>query len=324
VPAIRRLHESRDTLLAEREAFAGQPPSAAGALAEDPEAAAIRIARAESRLILTDYPYDPHCRPLEAAAGGRRLAARLQAEEARYADTLRRIARHIPALQRIPREPHDPPVPFWANDWFPPFDAASLYGLIAEHAPRRYIEVGSGMSTRFARQAIRDLALPTRIVSIDPMPRSTADALCDEVIRGRLEDVPRDFWEAIGPDDLLFVDNSHRSFPNSDVTVVFTDVLPALPPGTLWGLHDIFLPWDYPESWRARFYNEQYLLLAYLLGGGDGDEIVLPVNWAAARPALHDILAPLWTHAALFSGMQTHGGIFWMRRGAGQVRAVAG
>ena len=44
-------------------------------------------------------------------------------------------------------------------------------------------------------------------------------------------------------------------------------------------MHDIFLPWDYPEEWRDRFYNEQYLLLSYLLGGADGDEIILPVTW---------------------------------------------
>ena len=45
-----------------------------------------------------------------------------------------------------------------------------------------------------------------------------------------MEDVPRDFWEGIGSNDLLFIDNSHRSFPNSDVTVFFAEVLPALKP----------------------------------------------------------------------------------------------
>jgi hypothetical protein len=116
---------------------------------------------------------------------------------------------------------------------------------------------------------------------------------------------------------MLFVDNSHRSFPNSDVTVFFAEALPALRPGTLWGMHDIFLPWDYPEHWRDRFYNEQYLLLAYLLGGADGDEIVLPVHWAASQPSLHDILAPLWAHEDLFRNAGTNGGCFWMRRGPG-------
>jgi hypothetical protein len=291
--------------LAERDALPMQ--------AEDREAA---DARAEGRLIVTDYPYHPRRRAIEDAAGGRRLVARLHAEADRYAATLRGVARHIDSLRRIPREPADPGGPFWANDWFPPFDGAALYGLIADHAPRRYIEVGSGISTRFARRAIGDLRLPTRIVSIDPHPHTEVDALCDEVVRSRMEDVPGGFWEAVGPDDLVFVDNSHRSFPNSDVTVFFAEVLPALPPGTIWGLHDIFLPWDYPEEWRGRFYNEQYLLLSYLLGGAAGDEIVLPVMWATHQPDLHGILAPLWQHAELFRDLSTTGGGFWMRRGA--------
>ena len=58
-------------------------------------------------------------------------------------------------------------------------------------------------------------------------------------------------------------------------------------------MHDIILPCDYPEHWRDRFYNEQYLLLAYLLGGADGDEIVLPVHWAA--PSL--LCMGFWRHS---------------------------
>jgi hypothetical protein len=312
VPAIRRLHDDRNALLAERDALLMRTASGA----EDREAAEARVARIEGRLITTEYPYYPHSRPIEDAAGGRHLTARLHAEEDRYAATLRGVARHVASLLRIPRAQEHPSRPFWANEWFPPFDGAALYGLIAERSPRRYIEVGSGISTRFARQAIGDLHLQTRVVSIDPHPRTEIDTLCDEVVRSRMEEVPREFWEGIGPEDLLFVDNSHRSFPNSDVTVFFAEVIPALRPGTIWGLHDIFLPWDYPEEWRNRFYNEQYLLLTYLLGGADGDEIVLPVMWATNQPSLHSILAPLWAREDLFGDVGTHGGCFWMRRAA--------
>ena len=274
----------------------------------------VLLAERKGRLIVTEYPCYPHKRRIEDAAAGRRLTARLRAEEDRYATTLRGIARHIDSLLSIPRAEEDVSSPFWVNDWFPPFDGAALYGLIAERSPRRYIEVGSGISTRFARKAISDLGLQTRIVSIDPHPRTAIDALCDEVVRSRMEEVPREFWEGIGPDDLLFIDNSHCSFPNSDVTVFFVEVMPALRPGTIWGMHDIFLPWDYPEEWRDRFYNEQYLLLSYLLGGADGDEIILPGTWAAHRPQLHGILAPLWEREELFRDLETNGSCFWMRR----------
>ena len=56
-------------------------------------------------------------------------------------------------------------------------------------------------------------------------------------------------------------------------------------------------------------------LQAYLLGGAAGDDIVLPVHWAASQPALRDILAPLWNHGELFKRPDILGGAFWMRRG---------
>ena len=266
------------------------------------------------RLIITEYPYRPRRRDIEASAFGLQFAAQLQAEEESFAAQLQALSIHADALSRIPRDETDPVRPFWANSWFPPLDAAVLYGLIATRAPKRYVEVGSGISTRFARQAIRDNSLETRIVSIDPHPRSEIDQICDEVLKLPMEKVGRDFWEALGADDIFFVDNSHRSFQNSDVTVFFTEVLPALPSGTLWGLHDITLPWDYPAAWRSCFYNEQYLLAAYLAGGAARDETTLPLAWISNTPTLHNILGALWRHEQLFEGIGKSGSAFWMQR----------
>jgi Methyltransferase domain len=331
VPAIRRLYDERNRLLIERDSARAPIPGTELAEAkpsdkaphESDETKEAREARAEGRIIITEYPYFPKTRAIENAAGGRRLSARLKSEEGRYAATLSGIAKHIDKLVRIPRRESNASLPFWENDWFPPFDGASLYGLLGEYAPQQYIEVGSGISTRFARRAISDLGLQTRIVAIDPHPHNPIEALCDEVIVSRMEDVLPAFWESIGPRDLLFIDNSHRSFSNSDVTVFFTEVLPMLPPGVVWGLHDILLPWDYPPEWRDRFYNEQYLLLAYLLGGGDGDEIILPVRWATSRPSLHAIMNDLWARTELLGNAGTHGGCFWMRRGGGARAGVS-
>ena len=41
---------------------------------------------------------------------------------------------------------------------------------------RQMLEIGSGNSTKFARRAIRDHRLCTRITSIDPHPRAEIDA----------------------------------------------------------------------------------------------------------------------------------------------------
>lgn len=57
--------------------------------------------------------------------------------------------------------------------------------------------------------------------------------------------------------------------------------------------------------------------MTYLLGGGGRDQVLLPVNWAAAQPQLHGLLSPLWDHAALFEQAGTGGGAYWARRGRG-------
>lgn len=279
------------------------------------DTSAMRLARQQNRLFMTDYAYFPGVRPIEATAGGRQVAARFRRDEATIAATLRGIAIQAEALGRIGREAAAPLEPFWANDWFPPFDGAALYGLIAANAPRRYIEVGSGISTRFARRAVTDHGLATRIISIDPHPHNATAGLCDETIVSRMEDMPAEFWAGLAADDMVFIDNSHRSFPGSDVTVFFTEVMPALPSGVIYGIHDIFLPWDYPGAWAERFYSEQYLLMTWLLGGGGTDEVLLPVLWASREPALHGLLAPLWDKPGLFEGLTTNGGAFWARRG---------
>lgn len=322
IPSVQRLWQQRNALIGDVDAlraqnFALQAQFEALTTNGIPtqQLLAISLALRDSRLILTDYPYYPQERALAKAAAGQHLTARFLREEGSYADILKKIARHMGTLSNIARNATTGLAPLWDNPWFPPFDGASLYGLIAETRPGRYIEVGSGISTRFARQAIIDLGLSTRIVSIDPHPHNAIDGLCDEVIVARMEDMPASFWAALSPNDMLFVDNSHRSFPASDVTVFFSEVMPALPPGIVYGMHDIFLPNDYPEAWKDRFYSEQYLLMTYLLGGGGHDTILLPVNWATSQPALRDILAPLWNREDLFADVNIGGGCFWLRRG---------
>lgn len=152
----------------------------------------------------------------------------------------------------------------WNNGFIPAFDGLSLMWA-AETAKSTYMEIGSGNSTMFAKAAILESGKGTRIVSIDPSPRADIDALCDEVIREPLEVIDVSYFIQLAPGDTLFVDISHRSFMNSDVTTFMLDVLPLIPKGVLIGIHDIFLPYDYFHTWAERAYNEQYLLGCYLL-----------------------------------------------------------
>jgi hypothetical protein len=204
------------------------------------------------------------------------------------------------------------PTPCWINGWMPALDGVALYGLIAAHQPRTYLEVGSGNSTKFARQAIADHRLDTRIVSIDPCPRADINSICDEVVRQPVEEVPLETFDRLEANDILYIDNSHRVFMNSDATMIFLDVLPRLKPGVLVEIHDVTLPYDYPHHWVDRYYSEQYLLAAYLLAKGDRFDIVLPNMFISHDAELKSIMAPLWAKEEM-KGVQTHGCSFWLR-----------
>jgi predicted O-methyltransferase YrrM len=235
--------------------------------------------------------------------------------EATYRETLRTIASLESDLARIPRAAHDGRTPSWDNEFMPGLDSASIYSFVRSRQPRTYFEIGSGISTRFARRAIEDGRLESRIVSIDPSPRAEIDALCDQVIRQPLELVEADRLPALEEGDVLFLDGSHRAFTGSDATVFFCDVLPTLPPGVLVGVHDIFLPDDYPEPFIERHYSEQYLLAALLVGRPEWIELVLASDYVSKRPELAGELSSLWARPEL-AGIATQGGGFWFELGA--------
>jgi hypothetical protein len=283
-----------------------------GAGTEQAQAAERHLDRMHSagRLVEIDYPVRPRVRYGWDLPPHAQLQRLLSSRDDHYRAMLRSFLPLLDTITRIaPRARVGGVEPHWINDWFPAFDAVSLYGFVATRRPRRLIEIGSGNSTLFARRAVRDHGTGTRIVSIDPAPRAEVDARCDEIVRAPLEDVPQAFFEGAAPADMIFFDGSHRAFQNSDATVFFTEILPMLPAGTLVGVHDIFLPYDYPEAWLGRWYSEQYLLACWLLGG-DRLRVELPVGHCSHVPALHSVLAPLWAHPSL-AGASHFGGAFW-------------
>lgn len=241
-----------------------------------------------------------------------RLFALLDARRDGYREVLGSFLPFAADLARIPltAPPEEPESPSWINGFLPALDIVALYGFVAARAPETYLEIGSGNSTKVVRRAIRDRGLATRIVSIDPQPRAEVDALCDEVIRQALEEAPLATLPPLRAGDIVFLDGSHRVFPNSDVTVFFLELLPALPAGVLVGVHDIYLPWDYPPEILDRFYSEQYLLAARLLAPDPGLAPVLPAAFVSHHPDLLATAAPLWS-APGHEEVPAHGVAFW-------------
>jgi hypothetical protein len=202
------------------------------------------------------------------------FAAVLPAARIRLAQILRQAPQRALWPEQV--DAAYPTMPAWENHFLTPVDMVTLFGMIADLRPSRYVEIGSGMSTRVVHSACTANRLATEILSIDPAPRVDVETLCHRTIRSRLEDQVEFVATLLRSGDILFFDGSHRAFPGSDVTRFFLDLLPRLRPGVVVHIHDIYLPDDYPARAWDRLWSEQYLLAAWLLGGGRGLKILLP------------------------------------------------
>ena len=268
----------------------------------------------EMNNIVLDYPTSSRNEPRYTSSNPNKyLKALLDTGRYKYRAVLKTFSQYFELLEKIDSE-GDPGSnrPYYLNSWLPGLDCVSLYGIIAEIKPRIYMEVGSGISTKFARRAVDDFGLSTKIISIDPSPRSEVAGICDTIFPSALEDVDLSLFDTLGENDILFIDNSHRSFMNSDVTVCFMDLMPRLSRGAYLHLHDICWPLDYPKSWTERYYNEQYLLGAMLANGPTNYDILLPNYYISKEPELMEIIEPLWASNKKFSGVQKQGCGFWM------------
>ena len=202
--------------------------------------------------------------------------------------------------------------PTYNNHFLPGLDIIGIYTLLSKYNPERYVEVGSGNSTKVAYKAIKDQGLQTKIISIDPHPRAEIDTISDEVIRKPFENIDIDFLLSLKENDILFIDNSHRVLPNSDATVFFLEILPRLNPGVIVHIHDIYLPYDYPQFMCDRFYSEQYTLAAFILANPTRYSTLLPNYFISEDKELSQILAPIWNHPNL-QDVERHGGSYWLQ-----------
>ncbi|HUP70999.1 MAG TPA: class I SAM-dependent methyltransferase [Acidimicrobiales bacterium] len=158
------------------------------------------------------------------------------------------------------------------NGTFERVDARVLYGLLRSRQPRRFIEVGSGMSSLLAGEVnSRFLGGSVEVTCIEPEP---ADVLrsglagIGRVLARTVQTVPTDEFLLLEAGDVLFIDSSHVSKTGSDVNHLVFRVLPYLAEGVLIHFHDIFLPADYPYQWvveEGRSWNEQYVVQALLM-----------------------------------------------------------
>jgi predicted O-methyltransferase YrrM len=202
-----------------------------------------------------------------------------------------------------------------ANGSYGRVGADVLHAVVRGLRPRRIVELGSGHSTLImaaaaARNAQEGVA--TELRTFDPYPtvarRGLPGLAALEAVRA--QDVPAEVFASLQDGDVLFVDTTHTVKLGSDVNRIVLDVLPALAPGVLVHVHDIFLPYEYPRRWTEEsgfYWAEQYLLQAFLADNPRYEVLCAVYALCRDRPDAMARLAPTWRAGATASA-------FWMRR----------
>lgn len=184
-------------------------------------------------------------------------------------------------------------------------DSVVDHAVMVHAGVRRVVEIGSGRSTHIIA---RSLGEGSSITCIDPAPRIDISGLPVAFERRILSTQDEALAASLGEGDCLFIDSSHILQPGTDVDIELNLLFPALKPGALVHVHDIFLPFAYPASWHDRGWNEAQALAPWILSGAF--EIVFPTHWMLVRhkDAMKAVL-PRDADCGDYAG-----GSFWMKK----------
>lgn len=191
-------------------------------------------------------------------------------------DAMRALYEKIaPLVVAFPMKPTEGFRYYGYNTQFMYYDASILSAMLRWLNPRQIIEIGAGYSSavmfdtldrtsdaRLETFTTIDIDL-TRIKGLNP-----PDSSC--LIEAPVQSLPLETFTALEAGDVLFIDSSHVLKTGSDVHYEYMHILPALKPGVIVHIHDIFYPFEYPERWvfnDNRSWNEAYLVDAMLTHG---------------------------------------------------------
>ena len=194
-------------------------------------------------------------------------------------------------------------------------DGMFLHLVLRHLRPSRLIELGSGYSSACTLDTLDQLDdHACDLTFVDPYPELLLSLLRagDEeritILPKLTQDVDLSLFETLRAGDVLFVDSTHVARAGSDVCRLVFDILPALAPGVVVHLHDIFPRFEYPLQWieEGRAWNEAYVLRAFLQYN-EAFEVYL---W----PSLLHVLDPADLERRFPPMAVGAGGALWLRK----------
>ena len=205
----------------------------------------------------------------------------------------------------------------YENQSYSYLDAQLLAAIIMRHRPKRIL----AFVDEFQYAAFLDILDRAKLhdecscVFIEPDPDRLEERVglppagaSHKIICGTLQNLDKSRFDELSDGDLLFTDTTHVAKAASDVCHLISRVLPALAPGVLVHLHDVFWPFEYPPGWltEGRSWNEVYMLRAFLQFNA-GFEVALFNNYLIqfCESKLHQLFP---------DSERNSGGALWVRR----------
>lgn len=189
------------------------------------------------------------------------------------------LSRYYEEFSRFPRYQELTSIGFGPG--YTAVDALTLYAMVRHLKPKRYLEVGSGLSTFYCSLAAEQNAReghPVEITCIEPHPYPRLTEIPGIRLHpAPVQDVDLGAFETLQPGDILFIDSTHVVKIDGDVPYLFLEVLPSLQRGVHVHVHDVPFPYNIPyppELWIfgrdwPMLWNEAMMVQAFLCGNRD-------------------------------------------------------
>jgi len=144
-------------------------------------------------------------------------------------------------------------------------DALTLYMMIRQLKPKRYVEVGSGLSTYYCSLAAArngSEGHPLAITCVEPYPFEKLHTIAGiNVIAKPVQDVEVALFGQLRGRDVLFIDSSHILRIDGDVPFLYLEVLPTLDAGVFIHIHDVPFPYNVPYPPQLWVFGQEWPML---------------------------------------------------------------
>ena len=145
---------------------------------------------------------------------------------------------------------------------FPLIDAQLVYLTMRSLKPKRYIEIGSGLSTYYSWLAADrngKEGSPCEMTCVDPFPTGKLWSLSGlSAIESKVEAVDLALFDELDDGDMLIIDSTHVLRLGGDVAFLFLEVLPRLKPGVTIHVHDIHFPYTTPHPSSKNIFDAKW------------------------------------------------------------------